>query len=109
MNDAIITELGKILAARRTADPADSYAASLYQAGREKILRKIGEEAIETVLAGQAGNDDAIVHEIADLWFHTLILLADAGMEPAAVLAELERRFDVSGHTEKARRANSHD
>lgn len=104
MNDAIIEQLTQVLKERREADPAGSYVASLYQDGRDKILRKVGEEAVEVLLAGRADGDQALVNEVADLWFHSMILLIDAGLEPDAVLAELERRFGTSGHAEKAAR-----
>lgn len=104
MNDAIIEQLTEVLKARREADPESSYVASLYRDGRERILRKVGEEAIEVVLAGNGNGNPALVNEVADLWFHTLVLLIDAGLEPAAVLQELERRFGTSGHVEKASR-----
>jgi len=105
MNDAIIHQLTQVLRERQAADPESSYVASLYRDGRVKILRKVGEEALEVVLAGQGDDDQALVNEVADLWFHTLVLLIDAGQEPAAVLAELERRFGTSGHEEKAARS----
>ena len=89
---------------RKSADAASSYVASLYAKGREKILQKLGEEAIETVLAGSADDRAQITYETADLWFHSLILLADAGLSPADILAELARREGVSGLAEKAAR-----
>ena len=104
MNDTIIEQLTQVLKERREAEPASSYVASLYHDGRDKILRKVGEEAVEVLLAGRADGDQALVSEVADLWFHSMILLIDAGLEPDAVLAELERRFGTSGHTEKAAR-----
>lgn len=107
MSDPIINRLTAVLESRRGADPASSYVASLYAGGRDRILRKVGEEAVEVLLAGQPGYDrQALVSEIADLWFHTMVLLLDAGAEPAEVLAELERRFGTSGHAEKAARGN---
>ena len=105
MSDPIISRLTAVLEARREADPADSYVASLYQGGRETILRKVGEEAVEVLLAGREDDGEALVNEVADLWFHTMVLLIDAGLDPAAVLDELERRFGTSGHTEKAARS----
>lgn len=104
MSDPIIERLTAVLEARRQADPDDSYVASLYQGGRDKILRKVGEEAVEVLLAGRHNDGKALVNEVADLWFHTMVLLIDAGLEPAAVLTELERRFGTSGHAEKAAR-----
>lgn len=104
MTDSIIDRLTEVLKARREANPASSYVASLYHGGRERILRKVGEEAVELLIAGRGDDDQALVGEVADLWFHTMVLLIDAGLEPDAILAELERRFGTSGHTEKAAR-----
>ncbi len=99
-----LDELARVLEARKQADPADSYVASLYAKGLDAILKKIGEEATETVMAAKDGDSGKIVHETADLWFHTLVLLAHEGLGPQDVLAELERRFGLSGLEEKARR-----
>lgn len=103
MND-VLTRLAEVLEARKGADPASSYVAGLYAKGLDAILKKIGEEATETVLAAKDGAADKIVRETADLWFHTLVLLARQGLHPNDVLAELERRFGLSGVTEKAQR-----
>lgn len=100
----VLTRLAEVLEARKGADPASSYVAGLYAKGLDAILKKIGEEATETVLAAKDGAADKIVREIADLWFHTLVLLARQGLHPNDVLAELERRFGLSGVTEKAQR-----
>ena len=100
----VLGELGRMLAERRGADPDSSYVASLYGKGRNKILEKVGEEATEVVLAAKDGDRDALVAETADLWFHTLVMLAEQDLGPEAVLAELERRLGTSGHTEKAAR-----
>lgn len=99
-----LERLADVLEARKTADPASSYVAKLYAKGLDAILKKIGEEATETVMAAKDGDPDRIVSETADLWFHTLVLLAHQGLGPAAVLAELERRFGLSGLEEKAAR-----
>ena len=99
-----LERLAAVLEARKLADPAESYAAKLYAKGLDAILKKIGEEATETVMAAKDGDPDRIVCETADLWFHTLVLLAHQGLGPAAVLAELERRFGLSGLEEKAAR-----
>lgn len=101
---AVLERLAEVLEARKSAAPERSYVASLYAGAPDAILRKIGEEATELVLAGKGGGDEEVVHETADLWFHTLVLLASRGLGPAQVLAELERRFGTSGHEEKARR-----
>lgn len=103
MND-IVANLTAVLQARKDADPASSYVASLYQKGLDAILKKIGEEATETVMAAKDGDREQIIYEIADLWFHTCVLLVQQGIEPAEVLRELERRFGTSGIEEKARR-----
>jgi phosphoribosyl-ATP pyrophosphohydrolase len=100
----ILERLAALLEARKGSDPASSYVASLYAKGLDAILKKIGEEATETVIAAKMGDSKAIVHETADLWFHTLVMLVQQGLTPADVLAELERRFGTSGHEEKARR-----
>lgn len=104
----LLRHLDGVLAQRREAEPESSYVASLYHAGREKIVRKLGEEAIETVMAGQAlepgGDPGELIHEVADLWFHSLVLLADAGLSAQDVLDELAAREGVSGHVEKAAR-----
>jgi phosphoribosyl-ATP pyrophosphohydrolase len=100
----LLQQLAQVLEQRKTADPEKSYVASLYAKGLDTILKKVGEEATETVIA--AKNDDAeqLIYETADLWFHSLVLLAHKGLEPELVLKELERRFGLSGLEEKARR-----
>ncbi len=105
MSDTL-ERLAAVLEQRKGADPASSYVARLYSKGLDAILKKIGEEATETVLAAKDGDRDKIVYETADLWFHSLVLLAQQGLGPAQVLAELERRFGLSGLEEKARRGN---
>jgi phosphoribosyl-ATP pyrophosphohydrolase len=103
MNDTL-DKLAAVLEQRKTADPDSSYVASLYAKGLDAILKKIGEEATETVMAGKDGDDTKIVSETADLWFHCLVLLARQGLGPGDVLRELERRFGLSGLDEKAQR-----
>lgn len=103
MND-ILERLSRVLEERKHADPEGSYVAGLYAKGLDAILKKIGEEATETVMAAKDGDADKIVHEVADLWFHSLILLARQGLGPELVLAELDRRFGLSGIEEKATR-----
>ena len=100
----VLNHLAKELEARKEADPADSYVASLYNKGLDKTLKKVGEEATEVVIAAKGGDPKQIVYETADLWFHTMVLLAQQGLGPDDVLAELERRFGTSGHEEKASR-----
>ena len=99
-----LERLAAVLEARKAADPASSYVAGLYAKGLDAILKKVGEEATETVMAAKDGDPARIVGETADLWFHTLVLLAHQGLGPAAVLAELDRRFGLSGLEEKAAR-----
>ena len=89
----------------RKANPKEgSYTSFLLEEGEDEILKKIGEEATETVMAAKDGDVDKIVREVADLWFHTMVLLADQGLSADDVLEELARRFGVSGHDEKAAR-----
>lgn len=102
--DAMLERLAELLESRKSADPEQSYVAGLYQRGIDAILKKVGEEAAETLLAAKDGQRDALIHEVADLWFHTLVLLAYQGLSPADVTAELGRRFGVSGLEEKAAR-----
>lgn len=105
MSADILEQLSEVLEARKRKDPDSSYVASLYAAGEDKILEKIGEEAIETILASKSGTQADIVHETADLWFHTLVMLSYHGLTPESVLDELARRFGISGHDEKASRS----
>ena len=100
----VLGELADVIEARKDASAGESYVASLYSGGVDAILKKVGEEAIEVVIAGKEGDRDALVHEVADLWFHCLVLLAARGSHPEAVTGELARRFGVSGHEEKAGR-----
>lgn len=101
---SILERLEAAIAARRAADPSSSYVASLNAKGLDAILKKVGEEAVETVIAAKQGERSAIVHETADLWFHCLVMLAWHGVGVADVLAELERREGRSGIEEKASR-----
>ena len=100
----ILTRVAETLEARKGSSEEESYVASLYRQGLDKILKKVGEEAAETIIAAKGGDAQALVREVADLWFHTLVLLAEQGLHPDDVLAELERRFGTSGHAEKAAR-----
>jgi len=100
----ILAQLSDILEQRKGAEPDSSYVASLYDKGLDAILKKVGEEATETVMAAKDGNADKLVYEVADLWFHTMVLLAEQGLSADDVLKELARRFGVSGHDEKAAR-----
>ncbi len=100
----ILSRLAEVLESRKGADPSASYVAKLYAKGLDSILKKIGEEATETVMAAKDGDPDKLVCEVADLWFHSLVLLANEGLHPDQVLAELDRRFGLSGLEEKAAR-----
>jgi len=104
IDDDILRRLGEVLAARRQADPASSYVAGLFAQGDDAILKKIAEEAAETVLAGKGGDKLQVVRETADLWFHSMVLLAWHGLRPEDVLAELRRREGISGIDEKKSR-----
>jgi phosphoribosyl-ATP pyrophosphohydrolase len=103
MNDTL-KQLDAVLQQRKQEDPNSSYVASLYDKGLDTILKKIGEEATETVIAAKSGDKQQIIYETADLWFHTLVLLAQQGLSADDVLKELQRRFGLSGLDEKASR-----
>ncbi len=104
MSRDILARLMEVLEARKRADADSSYVASLYHKGLDTILKKIGEESAETLIAAKGDDDGQIIHEMADLWFHCLVLLAHKGLDADQVLAELDRRFGLSGHEEKASR-----
>ena len=99
-----LERLAAVLESRRGGDPDTSYVARLFAKGPDAILKKIGEEATETVMAAKDGDPRRIVAETADLWFHCLVMLAHFGLKPGDVVAELERREGVSGLAEKAAR-----
>lgn len=105
MATEVLSEIAAVLESRKTALPDSSYVAGLYAKGLDAILKKVGEEATETVMAAKDGVAEKLVYEVADLWFHTLVLLAHQGLGPEAVLDELARRIGTSGLEEKARRA----
>lgn len=102
--DPRLTRLETVIRARKTGDAHASYVASLFAKGREKIAQKLGEEAIETVIAALSGDRAKLTSEAADLLFHLMILLEEGNSGLDAVLAELERREGVSGLVEKASR-----
>jgi phosphoribosyl-ATP pyrophosphohydrolase len=104
MTDEVLRRLADVIKQRQLADPASSYVAELCARGPDAVLKKIGEEATEVILASNSGDKTAIIHEIADLWFHTLVLLARSGLDPEDILEELEKRFGKSGLDEKAAR-----
>ena len=103
MND-IIERLTDLLEARKDADPQTSYVAKLYSKGMNSILKKVGEETAETIIAAKDGSKEDLIYETADLWFHTMVMLAQAGLSAHDVLEELARREGLSGITEKASR-----
>lgn len=103
MND-ILNRLSELLEDRKGADPQTSYVAKLYANGMDAILKKVGEEATETIIAAKDGNKAQIIYETADLWFHTLVMLAKADIKPQEVLNELARREGLSGIDEKITR-----
>jgi phosphoribosyl-ATP pyrophosphohydrolase len=108
-NDTL-ARLAAVIEARRGGDPDKSYVARLFHKGTDAILKKVGEEATEVVMAAKDGAQDRIVGELADLWFHSMIVLAQFGLKPADVLAELERREGLSGLDEFAsRKAQTRD
>jgi phosphoribosyl-ATP pyrophosphohydrolase len=104
MSNDIIEELTRVLESRKNADPTSSYVAALYSKGLDAILKKVGEEATETVLAAKDGDRQHIVHETADLWFHTMVMLLQFDIQPSEVLLELKARFGTSGLAEKESR-----
>ncbi len=106
MNDTL-QQLADILEQRKLESADKSYVASLYAKGLDSILKKVGEEATETVIAAKNGDKEQIIYETADLWFHCLVMLADQGLGPNDVLKELQRRFGLSGLEEKAQRNKS--
>ena len=100
----ILDRLAETLEARKGANPQSSYVARLYAKGTDSILKKVGEEAAETIIAAKSGDREQLIYETADLWFHTLVMLAHAGLGPNDVLNELARREGLSGLEEKAAR-----
>lgn len=104
----VLAKLSEILEQRKQADAGTSYVASLHQKGLNKILEKVGEEAVETIIAAKdavvSGDNSDVIYETADLWFHSLVMLSHLGENADAVLQELARRFDISGLDEKASR-----
>ena len=108
MSDVILQRLMQVLEARKKASADDSYVASLHSGGLNKILEKVGEESIETILAARdaevSGDNTELINETADLWFHSLVMLSHLGANADSVLEELERRFNLSGLDEKIQR-----
>ncbi|MFL2530156.1 MAG: phosphoribosyl-ATP diphosphatase [Porticoccaceae bacterium] len=108
MSDAILKQLTEVLEQRKQSSADESYVASLHQKGLNKILEKVGEESVETILAArdaeQSGDNSKLIYETADLWFHSLVMLSHLDIEVDDILSELERRFGLSGLEEKANR-----
>ncbi|MBT5488634.1 MAG: phosphoribosyl-ATP diphosphatase [Halieaceae bacterium] len=109
----VLTALDKVLLARKTAAADSSYVAALHAQGLNKICEKVGEEAIEVILAAkdmaQGGEQAALIDEVADLWFHTLVMLSHLDADHTAVLEVLDKRMGLSGLTEKASRNSNND
>lgn len=103
----VLNRIAEVLESRKGADPSSSYVAKLYDKGIDSILKKVGEEAGETIIAAKNGDKSEIIYETADLWFHTLVMLAHAGLEPQDIINELARREGLSGIEEKANRSKS--
>lgn len=103
-DSTILCHLADVIEARKDADPSASYVAKLLHDGEDKILKKVAEESAEVLMASKDGDKPHVVREVADLWFHCLVLLAHHGMRPEAVLDELQRREGISGIHEKASR-----
>jgi len=100
----VLARLAEVIESRRAGDPDKSYVARLFHKGTDAILKKIGEEATETVMAAKDGDPQKLVYEVADLWFHSMLALSAFGLRPADVLAELQRREGLSGLEEFAAR-----
>lgn len=113
MSDDVLHQLGRVIAERRSASADTSYVASLHRKGLNKILEKVGEEAVETILAArdaeQSGDTEKLIYETADLWFHCLVMLSHLGTDADEVLKELKRREGKSGLAEKADRKADQD
>ncbi len=103
-NNKTLSKLADVINSRKQADPETSYVASLNNKGLDAVLKKIGEEASEIIVAAKNGESEQVIYETADLWFHTLVMLDNLDLRPEAVLEELERRFGQSGIEEKASR-----
>jgi len=105
VDNDILAKLDQILAERKTASPDSSYVAGLYHKGLNSILKKVGEEAAETVIASKDGKKEEIIYETADLWFHSMVMLAHHNISSQEILDELARRFGLSGLEEKKQRS----
>ena len=109
MSDSVLNTLSQVIEQRKNASAESSYVASLHKGGLNEILKKVGEESTEAILAAkdaaQSGNNEQLIYETADLWFHSLVMLSNLGENAESVITELQRRFDLSGLQEKVRRA----
>jgi len=103
-NNDVLARLADTFEQRKSADPRDSYTAALLNAGSDAILKKVGEESIEFILAAKGDDNAHLIAEAADVWFHMLVLLSHKGLGPDDILSELNRREGVSGLEEKANR-----
>ncbi len=101
---SVLSEIADVIDSRKGADPQTSYVAKLFSKAPDAALKKVGEEAVEVVMAAKDGDKDHLIYEVADLWFHSMVVLAQAGLRPEMVVAELARREGVSGLVEKASR-----
>lgn len=101
---SVLSEIADVIDSRKGADPQTSYVAKLFSKAPDAALKKVGEEATEVVMAAKDGDKDHLIYEVADLWFHSMVVLAQAGLRPEMVVAELARREGVSGLVEKANR-----
>lgn len=104
LSQDVLARLAEVIESRKGGDPQASYVARLFHKGTDAILKKVGEEATETVMAAKDGDRQKIVYEVADLWFHSMVALAQFGLKPSDVLAELQRREGLSGLEEFAAR-----
>ena len=108
MSDSVLNTLSRVIEQRKNASAESSYVASLHKGGLNEILKKVGEESTEAILAAkdaaQSGNNEQLIYETADLWFHSLVMLSNLGENAESVITELQRRFDLSGLEEKAQR-----
>jgi len=93
----ILDDLESVILSRKNDPSEDSYVSSLFAKGKDEILKKIGEEAIEVIIASKAADREQIINELADLWFHCMVLMAEEGLSPSDVLKELENRFGKKG------------
>ncbi len=104
--DNILKKLEEILEERKSANENESYVASLYAKGLDEILKKVGEESAEVIIAAKDNNNEKVIYEVADLWFHILVLLRQKDIKVDKIEQELSRRFGLSGLEEKASRNN---